>query len=360
MRKAHLWLVLQAARCIAASIKQVVNQYPSTIQYDDEMVVRINDTASSKVAVDEAIRTFALDVWDRSNGYADVRIKRTEYPLLLLAMNTDDDDKCRVQIPDLKVAIANTYPNLEHMDTSSLMNESFFSEYQPLENVQAWMDLLVQTYPKIVSKVTIGTSFEGREISGLHVGAKHKHERKRKAHARKHVIVNGAVHAREWISVAAVAFVANSLITNPQNKKEIRKMVKEVDWTFFPVVNVDGYKETWGSDRLWRKNRQPTGFDLCQGIDIDKSWDFKWQHGVDGNPCSETFSGREPFEAMESRALADYILKLKEDKHTNLVGYFDIHSYSQQSMCFAFTSLTNSTVPICLVLQKFTSRCGKS
>src|SRR5277367_1967207 len=67
-----------------------------------------------------------------------------------------------------------------------------------------------------------------------------------------------------------------------------------VDDSLFPVVNVDGYEYSWTTDRLWRKNRQPTPVPFCTGIDPDKSWGYMWDapgsQTFNSNPCSESHS----------------------------------------------------------------------
>jgi len=60
------------------------------------------------------------------------------------------------------------------------------------------------------------------------------------------------IHAREWISPAAVTYFINELVTKSNNYWDI---LQAVDFYFFPVVNPDGYEFTFESDRLWRKTR---------------------------------------------------------------------------------------------------------
>lgn len=94
------------------------------------------------------------------------------------------------------------------------------------------------------------------------------------------------------------------------------------------MSNPDGYEYTWApdGDRLWRKNRQPTGDD-CFGLDLNRQWGYHWAPGSRPNPCSDAYPGREPFEAPELQALRDYLT----DKHNNVYGFVDLHSFGQMS-----------------------------
>jgi len=67
---------------------------------------------------------------------------------------------------------------------------------------------------------------------------------------------------------------------------------------FVPILNVDGYEYSWTTDRLWRKNRQPTPVPFCTGIDPDRSWGYMWDAPgseiFSSNPCSESISHPSP------------------------------------------------------------------
>lgn len=50
------------------------------------------------------------------------------------------------------------------------------------------------------------------------------------------------IHAREWISPAAVTYVMNELVTFYNDNF---KLADQVDWYILPVANPDGYVHTW-------------------------------------------------------------------------------------------------------------------
>lgn len=89
------------------------------------------------------------------------------------------------------------------------------------------------------------------------------------------------------------------------------------------MVNPDGYEYSHVADRMWRKTRRndtlhstrarkqrvDDGNEECVGVDINANFEFNWQKGS-SNPCSPNFAGRKPFSEPESRALANFMLKL--------------------------------------------------
>ena len=197
-------------------------------------------------------------------------------------------------MPDLARAIQDTFPGVQKPFTSPLLEESrkdkvdesnlFFQDYQPLSVIEPWMTLLESLFPSYVQVFSVGQSYEGREIKGLRVGNKVQDGKRRKV-----VLVTGAAHAREWISVSTVSYLAYAFITNHLKDKKITALVNEFDWLFIPTLNVDGYAYTWEHDRLWRKNRQPTSLSFCKGIDLDRSYDVQWEAlKAQSNPCSDS------------------------------------------------------------------------
>ncbi len=65
-------------------------------------------------------------------------------------------------------------------------------------------------------------------------------------------------------------------------------------FTIIPVPNPDGYVYTWDVDRLWYKNRSPTGNEECIGIDMNRNWVCHHHHpnGTPGLPAPITLPRR--------------------------------------------------------------------
>lgn len=56
-------------------------------------------------------------------------------------------------------------------------------------------------------------------------------------------MIEGGIHAREWISPATVTYVINEFLTSTD--PDVRAMAENIVWHIFPVVNPDGYVYTF-------------------------------------------------------------------------------------------------------------------
>ncbi|XP_028031436.1 zinc carboxypeptidase-like [Bombyx mandarina] len=245
-------------------------------------------------------------------------------------------------IPDLQKAIEDQLKPATGFRSSETFHGYSWDRYHNLETINTWMNTLVQNYPGIVRPVVMGRSVENREIRGIIIN--YKPEKTNKLMG----ILEGTLHAREWIAPATVTWIVKEFLTSTD--PQVRAMAENIEWHVFPVVNPDGYHYSFTTHRMWRKNRSPESFGTCEGadddmshgVDLNRNFDFVWMSvGASNNPCSNTFAGPRPFSEPESRAISQYVLNLKEQGE--IIYYLAYHSYTQL-IVIPYSHVTGSDV----------------
>jgi murein tripeptide amidase MpaA len=195
------------------------------------------------------------------------------------------------------------------------------SAYNTYETTTAWVASLAQNYSDICELVEIGTSYEGRSITGIRITGN-----KNKGGNKPGFWMDGGLHAREWITTAVVSYMLDETLAGYVNgDANIISIVDELDLFYAPILNPDGYEYTFTDDRMWRKTRMPNDHSPCYGTDPNRNWDFHWgEAGESGLACSDSYDGASPANQPEIKAVQDYIYN---DKHFK--GYINFHSYSQ-------------------------------
>ncbi|GFG31000.1 hypothetical protein Cfor_07987 [Coptotermes formosanus] len=192
-----------------------------------------------------------------------------------------------------------------------------WTDYYTLEEIYAWLDSLVEEYPNAVTPVSLGRSYEGREIRGVKVSFRK---------GNRAVILEGGIHAREWIAPATVTYILNKLLTSQD--PVIADLAQSFDYYVFPSVNPDGYVYSHTTDRMWRKTRSQGG-NRCYGADANRNFDFHWMEaGASSSACSETYAGSSPFSEVEARLLSNFLTSISDEFDV----YLAFHSYSQLLM----------------------------
>ncbi|MCJ8748002.1 hypothetical protein PDJAM_G00160100 [Pangasius djambal] len=205
--------------------------------------------------------------------------------------------------------------------------------YHSLEDIYHLVNKTSQEHPDMTKLILIGSSFEKNPLYVLKLSG-------RRGPVDKAMWMDCGIHAREWISPAFCLWFIKFALTFYKQNPDITTMLDEMDIYILPILNPDGYKYTWTTNRMWRKNRSVREGSSCVGVDLNRNFDANWcTAGASSNPCSDIYCGQYPESEPEVQAVTKFLRS-----HKNSVKlYFSIHSYSQM-LLFPY-SYTHEQIP---------------
>ncbi|KAB5571633.1 hypothetical protein PHYPO_G00227300 [Pangasianodon hypophthalmus] len=201
-----------------------------------------------------------------------------------------------------------------------------YAIYHTLNEINSFIDMLVQENPGFVSKIVIGKSYEGRPLNVLKfsTGAN-----------RPGLWIDTGIHSREWVTQASGTWFAKKIVTDYGRDTELTSILKNYDIFLEIVTNPDGFQFTHTSNRMWRKTRKPNSGSSCIGVDPNRNWDAGFGGpGASSSPCSETYRGPYAHSESEVKAIVDFV-----KSHGRIKAFVSIHSYSQMLLYpYGYTS----------------------
>ena len=159
-----------------------------------------------------------------------------------------------------------------------------------------------------VTMETIGETLEGRQIKIVKINSENVDL--------PVIFIDAGIHAREWISPAAVMFFVHKMVKMIAKGKGEGNLAS-FQWHIVPLANPDGYQYSIDKDRMWRKNRQSNKGSKCEGVDLNRNFQLAYGTASSSNPCQEDFRGANAFSEKESVTIRDY-LKTMEDKRKHV------------------------------------------
>ncbi|KAL8917089.1 MAG: hypothetical protein Q9208_008168 [Pyrenodesmia sp. 3 TL-2023] len=281
---------------------------PRKANYDGYKVVRL-EVGDNLSQVKDVIQKLSLSTWNgspKANSEVDVVVPAD-------------------QVANFDASTADLDSRIMHQNLGAAIAEE--TDYPLYANHLAFLNDLSKSYPANSEVISIGSSLQGRPITGIHfygTGLKN---------TKPAVVFHGTVHAREWITTMVTEYFAYSFLSGFASNTDIRNLLNKYDFYIFPIVNPDGFVYTQTNDRLWRKNRQPTSGSTCLGHDINRNWNYQWSTpgGSSTDPCAQDFRGIRAADAPETVVLANFVNKLAASAQ-KLKLFIDYHSYSQLFM----------------------------
>ncbi|KAK1752048.1 putative carboxypeptidase precursor [Echria macrotheca] len=311
-------LLLGATGALASATPKV-----GKVSYDGYKAYRIATSGKDAAAIKDKLASFAAVQFNfDTQEHLDVAIAPEEVSAFeALSLPTT------IMSEDLGAEIA-TEGNFgvyeKNVSTSAAVPSlTWFDAYHAYADHITFFNDLAASFPQNSEIFTVGSSFQGRSIFGIHLwGSGGKG-------SKPAVYFHGTVHAREWITAKVVEYITYKLLVDYSTDTAVKAILDKYDFYILPFVNPDGFVYTQSTNRLWRKNRQTRSGASCVGTDVNRNWPYKWEltGGASTNPCDETYKGAAAGDTPENKALTNFTLSLANSKGIKL--YIDWHSYGQ-------------------------------
>jgi carboxypeptidase T len=202
------------------------------------------------------------------------------------------------------------------------------SGYHDYAEMTAQIAAAAAAHPSIVSRLSLGRSYEGREIWAVKIS-----DNVGTDEPEPEVLFTHGQHAREHLTIEMGLYLLDELTTRYASDTRVARAVdsREV-WIVFNV-NPDGseYDIATGSYRFWRKNRQSTRGSSYVGTDLNRNWAFRWGccGGSSGSPSSDTYRGPFAFSAPETDAVRDFVDSRVVAGVQQIKAGIDFHTFSE-------------------------------
>ena len=195
---------------------------------------------------------------------------------------------------------------------------SGYACYPTVEETYEMAEQLSQEHPTLATWKTIGESWrksngeEGFDLKVLVLSNKEKAADKPK------LLIQSAMHAREYTTAALTLEFAGYLLSNYQSDAEANWILNEREVHILFMMNPDGRKEA-EKGILWRKNANSN---YCPeepqkiGVDLNRNFSFKWNttpNGSSGDACATNFRGSVAASEPETQAIEAYIESIFDD-----------------------------------------------
>jgi len=289
-------------------------------RYDNFQVYRVKiPNAASASVINDDLEGYT-DIWSepRVGHHSDIMVSPADSSLVVKKLKANNLEYS-VMIENVQTLIdAEKVATTAVNDKTKVGHPMDWTSYHSQDDMEAYMDYLVEQYPDLVSTEDIGISYEGRTQRILKICKSGTCGQK------PAMWIDGGIHSREWVSPAVVTYMMKELVENGgQYPSEI---VDELDWYILPVLNPDGYEYSRTDNRMWRKSRSPNDNSPCAGTDLNRNWGYHWNDGgSSSNPCSDSYMGKSAFSEIENQNVADFLTKHKD----TIKYYVNVHSYSQ-------------------------------
>ncbi|HEC79187.1 MAG TPA: T9SS type A sorting domain-containing protein [candidate division WOR-3 bacterium] len=203
-----------------------------------------------------------------------------------------------------------------HPDIINYLEENYghlrmnFGYYYTYDEMVQELDQIAANYPNITHKVSLGQSWQNREIWAMKIS-----DNASQNEAEPTVLITGVHHAREPIGTSTCIDFIKWLVNNYGTNDTATTIVTTDEVWIVPCVNPDGYvfnetyEDPWGNG--WRKNCRDNNNSgqmepESDGVDLNRNYGYMWGYDNNGSspdPTSETYRGPSAFSEPETQAM---------------------------------------------------------
>jgi len=218
--------------------------------------------------------------------------------------------------------------DIVHDDLSAFYRSRFadkdYTGYLGLSAIESELMFIKILYPDLITdKISIGTTYEGRDIWAVKVSDNPDVDEDE-----PEILYTSAIHAREAITPLVLLDFITHLLENYGTDPEATYLVDNREMWFVVCVNPDGYAyNDWtnpGGGGMWRKNRMDYGTGEI-GVDNNRNFGYMWGYDDEGSspdPGDATYRGPSAFSELETQAMRDFTIA-----HEFVIAVY-YHSYS--------------------------------
>ncbi|MCM5681115.1 PKD domain-containing protein [Schlegelella sp. S2-27] len=216
--------------------------------------------------------------------------------------------------------------------------------YRTVEENHADAEAMVAEHPQLADWFSIGESWQRQQGQGGYELRVLKLTNKAIGGDKPKLLINSAIHAREYATTPLVLDFARWLLDGHGQDADATWILDHHEVHLLLHTNPDGRKRA-EAGILWRKN---VNMNYCPhgdwpGADLNRNFTFDWNVtdgvGSSGDQCSQVYRGPRAGSEPEVQALERYIRNLWPDRRgpgrtdpapADTSGiHLDIHSYSQ-------------------------------
>ncbi len=198
------------------------------------------------------------------------------------------------------------------------------NKYHDYAEMKAAMNALQAANPDMVRVISIGKTYENRDIIAVHINSD-KSALETSKSTKPGIIFMGQHHAREHLSQEIPIMLAEYLLKN-KAEPSLGVLLQTRDIWIVPSVNPDGseFDISKSEYQMWRKNRRHN-YDGTYGVDLNRNYGYLWGTGGSSKQTSsDVYMGEAPFSEPETQVIKNFV-----ESQSNTKILLSFHTFSE-------------------------------